>query len=70
MPEMHDVDSSNIEAIGYDRDRQELHVRFLQSGTYLYFGVDEAVFDSFLGAPSKGTFFHENVRDQYPFERP
>ena len=40
MPEMHYVDSSNVEAIGYDPATQELHVRFLKSGeTYVYYNV-------------------------------
>jgi len=42
MPEMHFVDSSNVEAIGYDPDAQELHVRFVRSGeTYIYYSVEE-----------------------------
>ena len=36
MPEMIYVDSSNIEAIGYDDDAQELHVRFLSGTSYIY----------------------------------
>ena len=49
MPEMQYVDSSNIEAIGYDPDNQELHVRFLKSGeTYVYYSVEEWVFQEFL----------------------
>ena len=32
MPEMHYVDSSNVESIGYDPDTRELHVQFLKSG--------------------------------------
>ncbi len=70
MPKIHDVDSSNVEAIGYDQDRQELHVRFLQSGTYVYFGVGEALFHAFLRSASKGRFLDEQVKGQYPFDRP
>jgi hypothetical protein len=41
MPEMIFVDSSNVEAIGYDTQSQELHVRFLKSGeTYVYYAVE------------------------------
>ena len=34
MPEMHFVDSSNVEAIGYDPDTRELYVQFIKSGNY------------------------------------
>jgi len=66
MPEMHFVDSSNIEAIGYDSDIQELHVRFLKSGdTYAYYGVEDWVFQELMQADSKGIYFNANIRDKY-----
>jgi hypothetical protein len=66
MPEMHYVDSTNIEAIGYDSSAQELHVRFLKSGlTYVYYGVEEWVFQEFLRADSKGRYFASQIRDRY-----
>lgn len=66
MPEMHFVTSSNIEAIGYDPEAQELHVRFVKSGaTYAYYGVQRWVFDEFLQAESKGKFFLERIKPHY-----
>ena len=44
-PEMHYVDSSNVEAVGYDPTTQELVVQFLTSGTYVYFDVEEWIFN-------------------------
>ena len=68
MPEMHYVDSSNVEAIGYDSDAQELHVRFLQSGeTYVYYGVEEWVFDEMMQADSKGTYLNTNVKGTFDY---
>lgn len=68
MPEMHFVDSSNIEAIGYDGNAQELHVRFLKSGeTYVYYAVEEWVFQEFLQAASKGTYLNSKIRPHYQF---
>ena len=63
MVEMRFVDSSSVEAIGYDPDAQELYVRFLQSGqTYVYYGVEEWVFQEFLQADSKGAYLNTNIR--------
>lgn len=66
MPEMHYVDSSNIEAIGYDPASLELHVRFLKSGaTYAYYGVEEWVFQELMRADSKGTYLNTNIKGRY-----
>ena len=68
MPEMQFVDSSNIEAIGHDSDNQELHVRFLKSGeTYVYYGVDEWVYQEFLQADSKGTYLNTNIKNCFQY---
>jgi hypothetical protein len=70
MPEMQYVDSTNIEAIGYDSSTQELHVRFLKSGlTYVYYGVEDWVFQEFLTADSKGIFLNERVKPTYDYAK-
>lgn len=66
MPDMQYVDSSNIEAIGYDSTNQHLHVRFLKSGiTYIYYGVEDWVFQEFIDAGSKGVFLNERIKPNY-----
>ena len=68
MPEMQYVDSSNIEAIGYDAETQQLHVRFLKSGeTYVYYDVEAWVFDEFLQTDSKGIFLNSRIKPTYQF---
>lgn len=66
MPDMQYVESSNIEAIGYDAANQELHVRFLKSGeTYVYYAVDEWVFVELMQADSKGKYLNANIKHNY-----
>jgi len=68
MPDMQYVDSSNIEAIGYDNASQELHVRFLKSGeTYVYYAVDEWVFIELMQSDSKGKYLNANIKRNYQF---
>ncbi|MCB1056219.1 MAG: KTSC domain-containing protein [Acidobacteria bacterium] len=68
MPEMIYVDSSNIEAIGYDPDAQELYVRFLKSGdTYVYYNVEECVFGEIMQADSKGIYLAANIKGRYEY---
>lgn len=69
MPEMIYVDSSNIEAIGYDDDAQELHVRFLSGVSYVYQGVPRQIFDDLMQAASKGSFLNREVKGVYGFTR-
>lgn len=66
MPEMIYVDSSNIEAIGYDDAALELHVRFLKSGeTYVYYAVEDWRFQELMQADSKGTFLNSQIKPNY-----
>ncbi len=69
MPDMHYVDSSNVEAIGYCPETEELHVQFLKSGLYVYAGVPEWVYVEFMEAESKGRYLNENIKECYPYER-
>lgn len=59
---MSPVDSSFIEAIGYDKEKETIHVRMLQGDTYLYPNMPPARFAAFKRAKSKGTFFGENFQ--------
>lgn len=66
MPDMIFVDSSNIEAIGYDTVSLELHVRFLKSGeTYVYYTVEEWRHQEFMQADSKGIYLNANIKPNY-----
>ena len=69
MPEMHFVDSSNVEAIGYDPDTRELYVQFIKSGNYVYVDVEEWVYDEFLQAESKGQYLNQNIKGVYNYHR-
>ncbi len=69
MPDMTYVDSSNIEAIGYDDQSEELHVRFLSGSTYIYHGVPRFVFDGLMNAASKGSYLNREVKGIYQFSK-
>lgn len=69
MLEMIFVDSSNIEAVGYDDDSQELHVQFLGGGCYVYHQVPRQIFDEFINAPSKGSFLNREIKNVYQFTK-
>ena len=59
------VVSSNIKAIAYDKNNDTLAVKFVDDDVYEYSDVPSAIYSAFLIAPSKGRFFHQNIRDVY-----
>jgi hypothetical protein len=62
MPEMIPVDSSNLKAIGYDEDTQEVFVEFLNNSTYKYLDVPQEIFEEFKAADSAGRFLHRRIK--------
>ncbi|MBS4007316.1 MAG: KTSC domain-containing protein [Clostridium sp.] len=63
------VDSSNIEAIGYDDGTSDLHIQFTSGSYYIFHNVPRDIFESILYAPSKGSFFNREVKGIYTFTR-
>ena len=55
--EMVPVDSSNIEAIGYDPDSATLIIQFKKAGSiYEYYDVPQYEYDGLMAADSKGSY--------------
>ncbi|MCH1883335.1 KTSC domain-containing protein [Agrococcus sp. ARC_14] len=66
MPRMQPVESSSIEAVGFEPTRNELTVRFVGGASYIYGMVPRAVFDELLAAASKGRFVNQHIKPRYP----
>lgn len=62
-------DSTAVSAIAYRAREHALDVTFVSGGVYRYFDVPEEVFDRFRYAESAGRFMHEEILEQYEFER-
>lgn len=63
------VSSSNIEAVGYDDDTQTLRVWFLNGSVYDYAGVSRMEYEGLRDAPSVGSYLHQNIKGQYPYQK-
>lgn len=63
------VTSSNVEAVGYSDEYQILRVWFLNGSVYDYSGVNELEYKALRDAPSVGSYLHQNIKGQYPYER-
>ena len=69
MVDLHWVDSSTIEQVGYDEDAMELHVVFTDGARYVYQQVPLQTFEQLLDAPSKGSFLNRELRGVYDYRR-
>lgn len=58
-------DSSAFSRLSYDRNSQQLTVRFRDQTSYQYYGVPEHIFTSLLSAASPGKYFNLESRNRY-----
>lgn len=66
--QMFPVESSFIDAVGYDPQSEILKVQ-MRGGTYLYAGVPMREFLYLLAAQSKGSYFNNYISGVYGFSR-
>lgn len=67
--EMHPVDSTNIESIGYDENVGTLTILFKSGYMYEYYDVPQYVFDELYHAESKGKYAHAHIYKEYSQHR-
>ncbi|MYH90940.1 MAG: KTSC domain-containing protein [Gammaproteobacteria bacterium] len=65
----HSVASSNLASVGYDVATQTLEIEFLSRSVYQYYNVPEIIHTQLMAAGSKGKFFHQYIRNAYPYSR-
>lgn len=63
------VTSSSLASIGYSPTQAALEVEFKHGAIYRYLDVPAAIFEAFVAAESKGTFFNQTVKDCYSYQR-
>ena len=68
-PRWTSVTSSILEAVAYDPAGRRLRIRFRTGAIYDYDNVPPVVWDELRAAPSKGAYFSEYVRPEYPYRR-
>ena len=67
MPNMVRVISGDLFSVGYKVNN--LYIKFNSGATYIFYNVPHYLFEGLLGAPSKGKYFHSNIKDRYRFSR-
>lgn len=65
----HDFESSNIESMEFDFQKNVLKVEFKSGVSYLYSSIPHNVAYNFKHAQSKGQFFALKIKNCYPVKR-
>lgn len=65
--ELQFVESSMIQAFGYDEDTETLLAIFNSGKTYQYSEVPKEVYEGLLEADSKGSYMRSFIIDCYPY---
>jgi hypothetical protein len=66
-PQMTFVKSSQIKAIGYDTETNELYVDFNNGTTYKYLNVELEVFETMCKAESVGKYLGSFIKNVYEY---
>lgn len=70
LPTIRQIESSSVDAVGYDPDSGKFYVRFVGSGrAYAYYGVSASVYGAFMAADSKGRFVNAHIKGRYEYRR-
>jgi ATP-dependent DNA helicase RecG len=63
------VVSSNIAAVGYDKETHILEIEFHHGAIFQYVDVPEKVYEELMNSPSQGAYFMNEIRDKFEFQK-
>lgn len=63
------VESSVFTSAAYRDEEQQLYLRFHDGRIYRYFEFPQEMYEEFLRAESKGTYFARNIRNRFRYEQ-
>lgn len=67
--ERQSVESSNILSVGYKEDTQTLEVEFKGGTVYQYSDVPKTEYENLINAVSVGSYFHQNIKNNFSFNK-
>ena len=53
------VESSCIESVGFDEEKNELYVKFNSGKTYMYPNCSKTLYEGLMNSPSKGRYMND-----------
>jgi hypothetical protein len=59
------VNSSAMQAVGYDAASRRMRIRFAEGNDYDFCEVPESIYQGLMSASSKGTYYNAYIKDRY-----
>lgn len=66
---MQQVNSSDLESVGYDSDTNMLVVEFKSGNTYSYEGVSQDMYNELISSDSIGKYFNQYIKGSYNYSK-
>jgi len=63
------LNASTVRSAGYDAGKQLLEIEFSSGSIVQYSGVSPEVHRRFMSAPSPGSFFQDQIDENFPSKR-
>ena len=63
------VNASTLRSVGYDAAKQLLEIEFSSGIIVQYTGVSPEVHRRFMSSPSPGSFFQDQIEENFPSKR-
>ena len=63
------LNASNIRSAGYDARSRTLEIEFSNGGIFQYSGVSEEVYRRLMNAPSPGSYFRDEIEENFTAKR-
>jgi hypothetical protein len=63
------LNASSIRSVGYDAATQTLEVEFSSGSIVQYSGVSPEVHRRFMSSPSPGSFYQDQIDENFPARR-
>lgn len=63
------LDSTSLRSVGYDPAARVLEVEFRNGGVYQYLDVQDAEYEDFQDADSKGAYLNTEIKPSHRYRR-
>lgn len=63
------ISSGNIRSVGYDARSRVLEIEFSSGSIIQYSGVSDEIHRRFVNSPSPGSYFRDNVEENFSSKR-
>ena len=63
------ISASNIRSAGFDSRNRVLEIEFSGGSIIQYSGVSDEVYRRFVNAPSPGSYFQDNIEENFTAKR-